>query len=109
GKALDYRMIDSDTGAELWREKIWRNADHAAPSRYAQPSQWSRAVFPDGDWTLSQCVQGNGAGRPATRRLAVTANASGQAVESGFDTFDPAYYPFLHRPLPAQPMEPAAC
>ena len=103
GKALDYRMIDSDTGAELWREKVWRSADHAVPS------QWSRAVFPDGDWTLSQCVQGNGSSHPATRRLAVTVNASGRAVESEFDTFDSAYYPFLHRPLPAQPMEPAEC
>ncbi len=103
GKALDYRMIDSDTGAELWREKVWRSADSAAPS------QWSRAVYPGSDWTLSQCVQGNGPGRPATRRLAVTVNASGQVVESDFDSFDSAYYPFLHRPLPAQPMEPAAC
>jgi len=103
GKALDYRMIDRDTGAELWREKVWRSADHAVPS------QWSRAVYPDRDWTLSQCVQGNGPGQSATRRLAVTVNASGQAVESEFDTFDSAYYPFLHRPLPAQPMEPAEC
>ena len=103
GKALDYQVIDSDTGAELWRETVWRTADGSAPS------QWSRAAYPDGDWTLSQCVQGNGASHPATRRLAVTVNASGQAVESEFDTFDPAYYPFLHRPLPAQPMEPVAC
>jgi len=103
GKALDYRVIDSDTGAELWRDKTWQSAEHAAPS------QWSRAIFPNGDWTLSQCIQDNGSGHPATRRLAVTVNASGQAVESDFDTFDPAYYPFLHRPLPAQPMESAAC
>ncbi len=103
GKALDYRVIDSDTGAELGRDTVWRTTDGPAPSR------WSRAAYPDGDWTLSQCVQGNGASHPATRRLAVTVNASGQAVESEFDTFDPAYYPFLHRPLPAQPMEPLAC
>ena len=101
GKALDYRVIDSDTGEELWRDTVWRTA--------GPPSQWSRAAYPDGDWTLSQCVQGNGADHPATRRLAVTVNAAGQAVESEFDTFDPAYYPFLHRPLPAQPMEPIAC
>ena len=103
GKALDYRTIDRDTGAELWREKVWRSADPAAPS------QWSRVVYPDGDWTLAQCVEGNGPGHPATRRLAVTVNASGRVVESDFDSFDSAYYPFLHRPLPAQPMEPAAC
>ncbi len=103
GKALEYRLIDTDTGAELRRDTTWLAGDSASRSR------WTRTVFPNGDWALAQCVEGHGAGKPATMRLEVTVNPSGRIVQSDFDTFDPNYYPFLHRPLPAQPMESAPC
>jgi hypothetical protein len=103
GKALEYRLIDGDTGEELFRHKIWRSADPP------YPSQWNETTFPNGDRTIAQCIKGNGAQKPATMRLAVTLNAAGAVDESSFETFEPSYYPFLHRPLPSRPMESLSC
>ncbi len=103
GKALEYRLSDGDSGEEISSAKVWRSADPA------NPAQWSEVRFPNGDRLIAQCVQGNGPGRPATASVAATLNASGGLDETDFATFDPSYYPFLHRPLPDQPMEALEC
>jgi hypothetical protein len=103
-KAVEYRAVDDDTGESIIdRLKFWSGTDEG------RAVIWTQAAFPNGDHLLAECFKGHGTDKPATARLALLTNSAGQAEETEFETFEPGYYPFLHRPLPTQPLEPAAC
>jgi hypothetical protein len=104
GKAAEYRAVDDDTGeAIIDRLKVWSGTDAG------QAVIWTEAAFPNGDRMVAECFKGNGTDKPATARLSLLTDWAGKVEGTEFQTFEPSYYPFLHRPLPTQPLEAAAC
>src|SRR5438067_7310189 len=83
-RMLTYRTVDSDTGEELFRTKIWQG--QAVDD--AHPAFWSDSIFADGDRQVAECVQGNGIGKPATMRRAILVNSAGELGLSDFETID---------------------
>jgi hypothetical protein len=97
-KALTYRTFDSNSGEELFRSTIYPGVVQGTPVN------WTETSFTGGQRMTTECVEGNGEGHPATARMLVLQAANGQVLRSDFDTLNPAFYPFLHRPLPSAPL-----
>jgi hypothetical protein len=102
GKLMTYRTVDSDSGEELQRMRVWVATDGLATAEVTD------ATYPTGTQVISECAFAHGFGRSATSFRSVMRAANGELERSDFDTFDPVYYPFLAQPITTD-MQPETC
>src|SRR5208283_5453742 len=89
GKVMTYRAVDTDSGEELNTTRAWQAIDAGTAV------EMNAVTYPVGTRVISECAFANGPTRPATSYRSVMRSANDEIERSDFDTFDPAYYPFL--------------
>ena len=102
GKVMTYRTVNLDSGEELQRSRSWQVFDARGVFELTATS------YPVGTQVFNQCTFSKGFARPATTFRSIMVSKTGELERSDFDTFDPAYYPFVPKPI-APDAQPSWC
>jgi len=102
GKLMTYRTVDIDSKEEIDRSRTWESSQGTGDVVITATD------YPGGAKMLTECAFANGLSRPSTATRSVLRGPGGELERSDFDTFDPAFYPFLTQAI-GPDVQPVGC